>query len=144
MGPLICNGLKQVYGDKEIQCQGVGGPYTAAIMDNVSAKGTSAAAIKEATRMFTLADQKCPKSAIVFGGYRSVKPNTSTFSSLTDQTAKGPPSCITQLVRSRPISNRRSLVACSSGIFPLLPVLQYILSIRNGATSLCSDAAARG
>jgi cutinase len=72
MGPLVCNGLKSLYGDKAVLCQGVGGPYTASITDNVSLKGTSQAAIKEATRIFTLANEKCPKSAIVFGGYRSV------------------------------------------------------------------------
>jgi cutinase len=74
MGPLVCNGLKKLYGDKQILCQGVGAPYTASIADNVSAKGTSVAAIREATRMFTMADQKCPKSVITFGGYRYAAP----------------------------------------------------------------------
>jgi cutinase len=83
MGPLVCNGLKTIYGDKQVLCQGVGGPYTASIADNVSFKGTSQAAIKEATRMFTMANQQCPKSAIVFGGYRSV-----TAASVTARTSR--------------------------------------------------------
>jgi cutinase len=71
MGPIICNGLKKVYGDAKVTCQGVGGgKYTAAIMDNVSLKGTSASAIAEATRLFNLANTKCPSATIVFGGYR--------------------------------------------------------------------------
>jgi cutinase len=72
MGPYICNGLKKAYGDKEVLCQGVGGGYSAGLLDNVGGKGTSAAAIKEATKMFTAAETKCPKSIITFGGYRLV------------------------------------------------------------------------
>ena len=71
MGPIICTALKQTYGARKVLCQGVGGPYTAGITDNVSLKGTTAAAIKEGTRMFTAANTKCPQSVIVFGGYRS-------------------------------------------------------------------------
>jgi cutinase len=74
MGPATCNGLKKDYPGKVI-CQGVGQPYSAGIADNVSVAGTSQAAIGEATKMFTLADTKCPKSIIVFGGYRYVKLN---------------------------------------------------------------------
>jgi cutinase len=52
-----------------VLCQGVGGAYKAAIADNVGGKGTSAAAIREGTSMFTKSVQKCPQHAIVFGGY---------------------------------------------------------------------------
>jgi cutinase len=69
MGPLVCSGLKKTYGAERVACQGVGSPYTASLMDNVSPKGTTDAAIKEATRMFTTANSKCPNSIIVFGGY---------------------------------------------------------------------------
>jgi cutinase len=72
MGPAVCGGLQSAYTKERVACQGVGGGYSAAIMDNVSAKGTSSSAIAEATKMFTTADTKCPKSVIVFGGYRSV------------------------------------------------------------------------
>ncbi|TID20579.1 hypothetical protein E2P81_ATG05214 [Venturia nashicola] len=68
MGPQICKGLKTAYPDR-VACQGVGGPYSAGIMDNVQPKGTTAAAIGEGTKMFKMADSKCPSSKIVFGGY---------------------------------------------------------------------------
>ncbi|QDS72374.1 hypothetical protein FKW77_008370 [Venturia effusa] len=68
MGPQICKGLQQAYPDR-VACQGVGAPYSAGLMDNVQPKGTTTAAIGEATKMFKLADSKCPKSVIVFGGY---------------------------------------------------------------------------
>jgi len=68
MGPATCSGLKKNYPGK-VACQGVGKPYTAGLVENVSASGTSAAAIGEATKMFTTANSKCPKSVIVFGGY---------------------------------------------------------------------------
>jgi cutinase len=69
MGPIVCAGLRKEYPDR-VGCQGVGGPYTAGLLDNVSAKGTTAAAIAEAQRMFNLANTKCPKAVIAFGGYR--------------------------------------------------------------------------
>ncbi|KAF2669718.1 cutinase-domain-containing protein [Microthyrium microscopicum] len=69
VGPIICNGLKKAYGQAAVNCQGVGGAYTAGILDNISAKGTSATAVREATSMFTKAVEKCPNSQIVFGGF---------------------------------------------------------------------------
>jgi cutinase len=72
MGPIVCSGLKSAYPGK-VGCQGVGRPYTAGLMDNVGAKGTTSAAIGEAIRMFTTANTKCPNSVIVFGGYRYAK-----------------------------------------------------------------------
>jgi len=69
MGPMLCNGLKKAYGDTGALCQGVGGAYGAGILDNVSFKGTTGGAIKEATTMFTTASTKCPGSVITFGGY---------------------------------------------------------------------------
>lgn len=71
MGPIVCKGLQQAYADR-VACQGVGAPYSAGIMDNVQPKGTTAAAIGEATKMFKMADIKCPSSVILFGGYRFV------------------------------------------------------------------------
>jgi cutinase len=71
MGPIVCGGLKREYPER-VGCQGVGPPYTASLMDNVSVKGTTAAAINEAKRLFTLCNTKCPKAVIAFGGYRYV------------------------------------------------------------------------
>jgi cutinase len=49
MGPIVCRGLREAYPDR-VGCQGVGGPYTAGLMDNVSPKGTTAGAINEAKK----------------------------------------------------------------------------------------------
>lgn len=54
--------------------QGVGGPYDAALGDNMLPKGTSQEAIDEAIRLFTLAHEKCPEASIVTGGYRYIIP----------------------------------------------------------------------
>ena len=71
MGPIVCRGLREAYG-KQVGCQGVGGKYTAALKDNGQAKGTTAAAIAEASNMLTTAATKCPKAILTFGGYRCV------------------------------------------------------------------------
>ncbi len=47
----------------------MGGPYSADLASNFLPAGTSAAAITEAQRLFTLANTKCPNSAVVAGGY---------------------------------------------------------------------------
>lgn len=75
MGPIVCKGLQTSYPDR-VACQGVGAPYSAGIMDNVQPKGTTASAIGEATKMFKMADSKCPSAKIAFGGYRFVFPLT--------------------------------------------------------------------
>jgi cutinase len=49
--------------------QGVGGAYDAGLEDNALPAGTTQGAIDEATRMFTIANQKCPQAAVVAGGY---------------------------------------------------------------------------
>jgi hypothetical protein len=71
MGPAVCSGLKAKFRG-EVACQGVGGAYSAGLMDNVSIKGTSEGAIREATKHFTTASTKCANTVIVAGGYRFV------------------------------------------------------------------------
>ncbi|KAF1986287.1 carbohydrate esterase family 5 protein, partial [Aulographum hederae CBS 113979] len=68
MGPQLCNSLKRKY-PNQTGCQGVGGPYRAGLMDNVSLSGTTPAAIGEASRMLNDAMTKCPNAKIVAGGY---------------------------------------------------------------------------
>jgi cutinase len=68
VGPLLAtNVAKQV---PSLWVQGVGGAYTAGLIENLLPRGTSEAAIDEAVRLFNLATTKCPGSAIVTGGYR--------------------------------------------------------------------------
>ncbi|CAG9987391.1 unnamed protein product [Clonostachys byssicola] len=67
VGPLLAtNVAKQV---PSLWVQGVGGAYTAGLIENLLPRGTSAAAIAEGVRLFNLANSKCPNSAIVTGGY---------------------------------------------------------------------------
>jgi len=68
MGPAVCSGLKSKLGGN-VACQGVGGPYSAGLADNVAPKGTTEAAIGEAQKMLRLAMEKCPQTIIVAGGY---------------------------------------------------------------------------
>ncbi|PNS18226.1 hypothetical protein CAC42_7595 [Sphaceloma murrayae] len=68
-GPATCSGLKSALGDDKVACQGVGGPYTAALADNALPRGSTPQAINEAKRLMTLAAQKCPQTSIVVGGY---------------------------------------------------------------------------
>ncbi len=49
--------------------QGVGGPYTAGLIENLEPGGTSQAAIGEGVRLFNEANTKCPNSIVVAGGY---------------------------------------------------------------------------
>lgn len=71
MGPATCSGLKAKF-SSNVACQGVGGPYTAGLMDNIAPAGTTTGAINEAIRMFTDAASKCPQTVIVGGGYSYV------------------------------------------------------------------------
>jgi len=69
MGPAVCSGLKTKLGAGNVACQGVGGAYSAGLPENALPAGTTPGAISEATKMFTMADTKCPNTIIVAGGY---------------------------------------------------------------------------
>ena len=70
LGPLVASNLESRFGANNVWVQGVGGPYTASLADNFLPAGTSAAAIREMTRLFNLANSKCPNANVVAGGYR--------------------------------------------------------------------------
>ncbi|KAK3303663.1 carbohydrate esterase family 5 protein [Chaetomium strumarium] len=67
-GPPLASALEREYRN-DIWVQGVGGAYGATLADNFLPGGTSQAAIREATRLFTLANTKCPNASVVAGGY---------------------------------------------------------------------------
>lgn len=68
-GPTVVRELEDEYGATGVWIQGVGGPYTAGLAENALPAGTSAAAIREAQRLFNLAASKCPRTPVVAGGY---------------------------------------------------------------------------
>ena len=69
-GPILADALESYYGAANVWVQGVGGAYTAGLLDNLQPKGTTDAAIAEGARLFKLANTKCPNSPVVAGGYR--------------------------------------------------------------------------
>ncbi|PKS05307.1 hypothetical protein jhhlp_008680 [Lomentospora prolificans] len=68
VGPALASAMERAF-PNDIWIQGVGGPYTAALAPNALPKGTNQASIDEATRLFELANSKCPNAAVVTGGY---------------------------------------------------------------------------
>lgn len=69
LGPKVADVLEATYGDKNVWVQGVGGSYTADILDNLLPDGTTKAAITEMKNLFSLANSRCPSAKIVAGGY---------------------------------------------------------------------------
>lgn len=65
VGPLLASALKSRLGQSRVWVQGVGGQYGATLMDNAWPAGSSEAAIRETTRLFTLASTKCPEARIL-------------------------------------------------------------------------------
>jgi hypothetical protein len=69
-GPMLCGMMKKKYGNR-LGCQGVNPKqYKAGIADNGKAKGTADESIQAGVNEFNNAHKKCPKSLLVFSGYR--------------------------------------------------------------------------
>ncbi|KAI8931309.1 hypothetical protein NX059_011651 [Plenodomus lindquistii] len=68
-GPPLAAALEHSYGAAQVWVQGVGGPYSADLGSNFLPGGSSTAGFNEGVRLFNLAQQKCPNTAIVAGGY---------------------------------------------------------------------------
>ncbi|KAK4465037.1 cutinase-domain-containing protein [Cladorrhinum samala] len=69
LGVPIGRALESALGASNVWVQGVGGPYTAGLLDNTLPEGTTTAAINEMKRLFTRANTLCPQAKIVAGGY---------------------------------------------------------------------------
>ncbi|KAL4804062.1 cutinase-domain-containing protein [Aspergillus unguis] len=68
VGPGVCSNLKKKLGSDKVACQGVGGAYTAGLVQNSLPQNTDSGSINEAVKMFELAD-KCSDTQIFAGGY---------------------------------------------------------------------------
>ncbi|KAI9926226.1 hypothetical protein ASPWEDRAFT_115688 [Aspergillus wentii DTO 134E9] len=69
VGPEVCVALKGNLGADKVGCQGVGGAYTAGLVENALPQSTAPQAIWAATSYFKKAASKCPNMKIVAGGY---------------------------------------------------------------------------
>ncbi|KAK4181353.1 cutinase-domain-containing protein [Triangularia setosa] len=69
LGPSVGDALESRFGAANVWVQGVGGAYTADLLDNVLPDGTTQAAITEMKNLFILANTRCPSAKIVAGGY---------------------------------------------------------------------------
>ena len=72
IGLAMSDALEAYYGASNVWVQGIGGAYTAGLLENLLSQGTSQGAIDEGKRLFVLANTKCPNSAVVSAGYRYV------------------------------------------------------------------------
>ncbi|KAG9250988.1 cutinase-domain-containing protein [Emericellopsis atlantica] len=90
-GPAVAGTLEREI--SSVWIQGVGGPYDATVGDNVGRLGTSQEAIDEMTRLFNMAHDKCPDSAVVTGGYSQgtavVAGSVSTLDAAVQEQVKG-------------------------------------------------------
>ncbi|KAK4172283.1 cutinase-domain-containing protein [Triangularia setosa] len=69
LGPSVGSALEDRFGAANVWVQGVGGAYTADLLDNVLPDGTTQAAITEMRNLFILANTRCPSAKVVAGGY---------------------------------------------------------------------------
>ncbi|PWY75444.1 cutinase-domain-containing protein [Aspergillus heteromorphus CBS 117.55] len=69
IGPPLCSSLKTKLGSDKVACQGVGGQYSAGLMQNALPQNTDPGSIDAAKQMFDDANSKCPDTKIVAGGY---------------------------------------------------------------------------
>ncbi|RAK85586.1 cutinase-domain-containing protein [Aspergillus costaricaensis CBS 115574] len=69
IGPPLCDSLKSKLGSDKVACQGVGGQYSAGLVQNALPQNTDPGSISAAKQMFEEANSKCPNTKIVAGGY---------------------------------------------------------------------------
>ncbi|KAK4184184.1 family 5 putative carbohydrate esterase [Podospora australis] len=69
LGPKVADALEAKFGENNVWIQGVGGAYTAGLLDNLLPKGTTNGAINEMKSLLTRANTLCPKAKVVAGGY---------------------------------------------------------------------------
>ncbi|GKZ74657.1 hypothetical protein AnigIFM50267_001146 [Aspergillus niger] len=69
IGPPLCDNLKSKLGSDKVACQGVGGQYSAGLVQNALPQNTDPGSISAAKQMFEEANSKCPNTKIVAGGY---------------------------------------------------------------------------
>ncbi|GKZ23171.1 hypothetical protein AbraIFM66951_002107 [Aspergillus brasiliensis] len=69
IGPPLCDNLKSKLGSDKVACQGVGGQYSAGLVQNALPQNTDPGSISAAKSMFEEANSKCPNTKIVAGGY---------------------------------------------------------------------------
>ncbi|KAK4647363.1 uncharacterized protein QC761_0000170 [Podospora bellae-mahoneyi] len=61
--------LDAAFGEANVWVQGVGGAYSANLLDNLLSEGTTTAAINEMKSLLIRANSLCPQAKIVAGGY---------------------------------------------------------------------------
>jgi len=70
MGDTIAKYLESKLGAANVWIQGVGGAYSAGLLENLLPEGTTTGAINEMKALLTRANTLCPKAKIVASGYR--------------------------------------------------------------------------
>jgi cutinase len=84
VGPEVCDDLKLQLGGN-VGCQGIGGAYTAGLLENTLPQNTAPWDVQAAVDVFNKCNTKCPNAKIVAGGYRYVTSITPQFLPLPTQ-----------------------------------------------------------